>query len=170
MLEAAAIHTGFKKSTHPRTSSSTELLSDPTLPYLCSCPGAKCSADASTPSLTPKLIKPWVLIPCSWTLRGGGCCYDSLTTQIPKICSVYSTHLWIQRMKSGSGAHCGKDKDLGLRRNCSHATYVQDRQHIVIPPPVPQISCIKQLLFVLHASEGPMALSCCGLRAWGCSD
>lgn len=97
--------------------------------------------------------------------RGGGCCYDSLTTQIPKICCAHSTHLWIQRMQSGSGAHGGKDKDLGLRCKCSHATYMQDRQHIVIPAAVPQISCIKQLLFVLHTSEGPMVLSCCGLRA-----
>lgn len=66
-------------STHCGTSSSAELWSDPALPHLCSCPGAKWCASASAPPLAPKLIKPWVLIPCSWMLggRGGGGCYNS---------------------------------------------------------------------------------------------
>lgn len=57
-------------------------------------------------------------------------------------------------------------RHLGLRHKSSDTTYMQNMQHVVIPPPVPPVSCIKQLLFVLHASEGPIALSCCRMRAW----
>lgn len=163
MLEGAPIHTGFKKSTHPRTSSSTELLDDVTLPYLCNCPGAKW-AHPSSPSWSSHNYKSILM---NGKRKRRKMLYDSLATQIPKVCYVHSTHLWIQRTQDGSGPHGGKDKYLGLRCKCSHAPYMQD---IVLPALVPQISCMKQLLLVLHASERPMALSCCVLRAWGCSN
>lgn len=167
MLEGAPIHTSFKKSIHPRTSSSTELLDDLTLPYLCSCPGAKCSVHLSYFWLD-QLRDKFILMNDKRKRRK--MLYDHLATLIPKVCYVHSTRLWIQRTQGRSGPHGGKDKDLGLRCKCNHAPYMQDMQDTVIPAPVPQISCMKQLLFVLHASEGPMALSCCGLRVWGCSD
>lgn len=159
MLQAHAgssCHCHWLPKKHPsRTSSSTELLSDPTLPYLCSYPGAKCSADALASVLTPTLIKPWLLFSCSWMLRGrggGGWCYDSFTTQIPRTCCMYSTYLWIQRMWRGSD---GKDKDVDCRFKDNHATCGSDSQHNANPALVSQIACIQQLQLVLHAVKDP---------------
>lgn len=152
-------------STHCGTSSSAELWSDPALPHLCSCPGAIWCASASAPPLAPKLIKPWVLIPCSWMLggRGGGGCYNSLTIQI---CPIQGTSTdpedaeWIrwtqwERQRSGHEMHVY----IGT-------LHVHDMQHAAIPAPVPQMPYIKPPLPVLHASGRPTATSCCWLRAY----